>query len=868
MTRVSKGRLALWILGATCALSWLVVWAGLQLIERTRQSTLDDAQREIVQFTEGARAALNRRLLIVDGSLYLLGTELGMAPSELPAAARADLVTRMRNIVLQDSLIDFMVVLDAQGRVELSSDGRLEGHSYLPPAFLKSLLDAPYTSMTLGETVRSPLSGLPVLHLARTVRLADGSTRVLAVEMRTRELTVVLLHGVHVSGLTMSIRHGDRTLLDIPPMDAPTQGRALGDERPSTGAAGDDPALRSTRALLMSDYEVHSWRDQASALADWQGTRTTIRAVAGLLAATVLVLGFLYWNYAERLRSTRTELIRSRATLDDALGSLLTGILVLDHELRLLSWNSRFVTLFPFHASLLRPLLPYRTLLLHGLRHAEADGDEAAHRERADGLIAVMRQGHRQGDFHFGERVVQVASRHTSEGGYVITYEDVTALRQAMQDVEKLAFYDPLTGLPNRRLLSDRLEHAARHTQRDGQFAALVFMDLDHFKKINDTLGHATGDELLRWVARQLSLSVRRSDTVARLGGDEFVLLLERLPASQEQAMQDTRKVLDQVVARMREPCVVGDDSIHTGASLGAVLFSGQQHSAADLMQQADVAMYQAKTGGRNRWCFFDASMLAAVRERVQLESDLRQAVAQEQLELHYQAQVDVDGRAAGVEALLRWRHPERGLLQPEAFIAVAEETGQMYHIGNWVLRQACDQLALWKDDPQRRHLDLSVNLSRSQFRHPGFTDALQQLLQESGAPPQRLQLEMSESLLLEDVQATLRRMRVLEAIGVRLGVDDFGTGNTSLSWLGRMPLNQLKIDQSFVHNISGSASEANIAATIVGLGRMLGLEVVAAGVETADQRDFLDRHGCVLYQGHLFSGPVPLAELGGTIRA
>ncbi|MFA7293418.1 MAG: EAL domain-containing protein [Rhodocyclaceae bacterium] len=442
---------------------------------------------------------------------------------------------------------------------------------------------------------------------------------------------------------------------------------------------------------------------------------------------------------------------------------------------------------------------------------------------------------------------------------YVGTHFDITERKLAEEKINELAFYDQLTSLPNRTLLLDRLKQTMAASSRSGSFGALLFIDLDNFKTINDTQGHDIGDLLLKQVALRLKQCVREGDTVARLGGDEFVVVLAGLSSDQEAAATGIEYVAEKIIAALNQDYQLGELSHHSTASIGVTLFRGDVSSSDDLMKQADLAMYKSKEAGRNTVRFFDPNMESAVKERASLEEDLRQAIDQKQFLLHYQAQVADAGRLTGVEALVRWQHPQRGMVSPADFIPLAEETGLILALGRWVLETACGQLATWALRPEMAHLTVAVNVSAHQFRQRDFVDQVLAVLNSSGANPQRLKLELTESLLVHDVEAIIEKMFTLKARGVGFSLDDFGTGYSSLSYLKRLPLDQLKIDQSFVRDVLSDPNDAAIAKTVVALAQSLGLGVIAEGVETATQRDFLASSGCHAYQGYFFSRPLPI---------
>lgn len=450
---------------------------------------------------------------------------------------------------------------------------------------------------------------------------------------------------------------------------------------------------------------------------------------------------------------------------------------------------------------------------------------------------------------------------------YVATLIDITLRKSAAEEIQHLAFYDSLTGLPNRRLLIDRLKQAMASSARGDRDGALLFLDLDHFKTINDTLGHDVGDLLLKHVAERLTSCVRKGDTVARLGGDEFVIVLEGLSESVIEAAAQTEAIGEKILMTLNQPYQLDSYEYHNTSSIGATLFSGNELEVDELLKQADIAMYQAKTAGRNVLSFFDPLMQDAINTRADLERELRKALSNEQFQLHYQIQVDSSGHALGAEALIRWRHPERGLVPPFYFIPLAEETGLILPIGQWVLETACAQLKMWQQNKLTSHLVLSVNVSAKQLRQANFVVQVQAAVQRYEINPMLLKLELTESLLLENVEDTIASMNLLKGIGVRLSLDDFGTGYSSLQYLKRLPLDQLKIDQSFVRDIISDRSDQAIVHTIIAMAQSLNLDVIAEGVEVKEQRLLLLDKGCMSYQGYLFGKPLPIKQFEASLE-
>lgn len=453
------------------------------------------------------------------------------------------------------------------------------------------------------------------------------------------------------------------------------------------------------------------------------------------------------------------------------------------------------------------------------------------------------------------------------EPHFISLARDITDRKRAETKIAQLAFFDQLTGLPNRTLLQDRIKQAMASSQRTGSYGALLLIDLDYFKTLNDTLGHDIGDLLLKQVAQRLIECVREEDTVARFGGDEFVVMLVSLSESLSEAASRVEMIGGKIGAALNKTFVLKDATYRISMSIGASVFLGQQTDIDTLLKQADLAMYKAKDAGRNTLRFFDPNMAHDVLKRASLENDLHTAIQDTQFVLHYQAQM-MGGQVTGAETLLRWHHPARGLVSPGEFISVLEETGLVRPVGQWVLDTACRQLADWAKQPEMSHLTVAVNISAHQLNHEDFVDQVLAALERNGADPGHLKLELTESLLVNNVEKIIGKMNALKAKGVGFSLDDFGTGYSSLSYLKRLPLDQLKIDQSFVRDILTDLNDAAIAKMIVLLAESLGLAVIAEGVETDAQRALLAQLGCHAYQGYLLRRPLPLDEFESYVKS
>lgn len=536
-----------------------------------------------------------------------------------------------------------------------------------------------------------------------------------------------------------------------------------------------------------------------------------------------------------------------------------SGMIVTTADALILRVNRAFTTLTGYSA---QEMLGQTPKLLSSGRH-----DKAFFKAMWD---VLKETGHWQGEIWnrhknglvFAEwlSISAVTAPDGSVSHYVGTYADITENKDAIAEIHRLAYYDPLTHLPNRRMLQDRLGQELAAVTRKGVHGAILFLDLDNFKSLNDTRGHDAGDQLLVEVARRLRAAVREGDIVGRLGGDEFVVLLQDLSVEVETAAIQTKQIGEKVLDELIRPYQFDDYEFQCSASIGIRLYR-EPGTVEELLRHADIAMYQAKTSGGKSLCFFDPTMQTLVTARADMEKDLRRALEQNQFKLYFQSQVVRNRHIVGAEVLLRWQHPEQGLVSPLDFIPLAEKTSLILPIGQWVLENACNQLKTWGGDSHTRHVQLAVNVSTRQFRQPDFVARIKQVLRNNAISTDMLKLELTESLVLDNINDTITKMHALREVGVRFSLDDFGTGYSSFSYLTQLPLDQLKIDRSFVRNIGVKSTDAIIVQTIIGMAHNLGMEVIAEGVETEAQRDFLEKHGCSACQGFLFSKPVPIEE-------
>ena len=619
------------------------------------------------------------------------------------------------------------------------------------------------------------------------------------------------------------------------------------DDRVTVGQAWD--------AALHGAAFDHEHRIRVGETVRWvrQKAQFTFAADGAALSAVGIAQDITARKQAEselRMREERFQLLFSRAS---------DGILILRTDGTIVAANESFARMHGYQPEELPTV---------NLRDLDTPDTVRGLPARLKRIVAGETMTFEVEHFHKDGHIVPLevtSSLIVSNGEPLIQafHRDITERRQAADRINNLAYYDPLTNLPNRRLLMDRLVQACTAAARHQQLSALLFIDLDNFKTLNDTLGHLQGDILLAQVAQRLGTCVREGDTVARLGSDEFVVILEDLSRNEIEAATQTKAIGEKILETLNQEHQLDHGAYHGSCSIGITLFGGhRQENSEEPLKRSELAMYQAKAVGRNAMRFFDPQMQVEVNNRLALEADLREAVQSQQFALYYQVQMVGSGRLTGVEALVRWQHPSRGLVSPAEFIPLAEETGLILPIGQWVLENACQQLALWANRPEMEHLTMAVNVSARQFHQKEFVDQVLEVLRKTGANPKRLKLELTESMLVKDMDDIITKMSTLKMKGVSFSLDDFGTGYSSLSYLKRLPLDQLKIDQGFIRNILTDPNDSAIARTIVALANSLGLSVIAEGVEIEAQRSFLAGLGCHAYQGYLFSRPMPMAAL------
>jgi len=1010
---------ALAFLATVGAVASVIVW-------ESRQKAIVDHESQTVRFVAGSEAALNRALLSVD--MLLAGANEVLRRST--AASAGDDASRpaphqlLDNLVRQNLLVRYIAFVDARGAVLASSDRRGDRLPIaLPAGFVDSVLAKPVSTLAISVPSVSVVTSQKVLYFARAVTLADGSRMLAVAEVQLSLLATIMTQGAGLRGLEVTLEHDAGPLLaSLPPRDdlggrqiEPVLHEQTSDGKPRRMAArlSGEPAIVVARPTLHRNLLIVASMPLSAALQDWRRERDLIAWTGALIALMIVAVARFAHVQLRRQWRSRMELVRSKATLDQALESMAEGFILLDAEHRVRTWNRSFVAMFPWTASMIAPRLPFQRIMEETAKHvvhskgpaswsalnapqlAQEHSEQEAllengqviratrsrtpdgglvcvyhditekrrhtaaiieskaqlqatldalpdlllevgldgrchghHTPRvpfpaaglespvghtlqellpadaASQVMAALREAHANGysagrQFERrdrGERTwFEISASRKSVGEaadeailapvddpagtaasrdarFIVILRDITQSKRAAREIEHLAFYDTLTGLPNRRRLLDRLHQTLGNAAQRPGLCALLFLDLDNFKTLNDALGHDVGDVLLQQVAQRLKSCLREGDTVARLGGDEFVVILEDLDDEIAVAVSQTETVGAAILAHLNQPYPLGTQHHHSTCSIGASLFDARTASIEEVLKQADIAMYRAKTDGGNALRFFEPDMQTRIAARAALENELHAAIAAREFVLHYQSQVTGENRVVGAEVLVRWQHPVRGLLLPGQFIEVAEDTGLIIPMGLWVLETACRQLMAWRNDPRRQHLQLSVNVSARQFREGDFVDQVSRVLARTGADPGKLKLELTESLLHENVADAIGKMEALAALGIQFSMDDFGTGFSSLSYMTQLPLSQVKVDKFFVHRIGLDPKVESIIQAIVGMARSLDLELVAEGVETPAQRDFLLRHGCDLCQGYLFGVPQPLEvyerELDGELPA
>ncbi|MFO1193329.1 MAG: EAL domain-containing protein [Rhodoferax sp.] len=817
-----------------------------------------------------------RILVVEDETIVALDIRQQLARQGYAVAGQAS--RGEQAVALAESLRPDLVLMDIQlgtGMDGIDAALAIRQRTGIPVVFLTAFseeetLQRAKTAEPLGYVIKPFTERELRAVLEMALSKAGAEQRLRDSEARYRQLLADLCVGVLIADPDGGTRHANAqacALLGLAAPPLPSDWRAVRED--GTVLPPDDLPHRRAMALRAPVRQVVLGVGPADTRCWLLVDALPQLDVQGAVREVVVTLvDITARKRAENALLAREEALRRAVQhTQSILDNVVDAVITIDHQGRVQSFNQAATQIFGYTPE----EAVGRNVSMLMAEQDRAFHDRYLQRHHTTGerhLIGQPRemQGRRKDGRVFPLHLAVSRTGTGPQPTFIGLIRDITQQREAEEQIRRLAFYDHLTGLPNRRLLMDRLARALSNAGRTGQHGALMFLDLDNFKQLNDTLGHGMGDQLLQQVAARLQASMREMDSVARLGGDEFVILLESLAADAEEAGSQVEVVANKVLSALGQPYQLGEQRHASTPSIGIVVFRHGLETVDDLLRMADAAMYQAKAAGRNTARFYDPAMQAAAEARAVLEKDMRRGLAMREFVLHYQVQVDGEGTPVGAEALVRWQHATRGLVSPGEFILLAEQTGMILELGQWVMEAACMQLAAWAHDPVMAHWTLAVNVSASQFGHPDFVAHVFSALQRSGARADRLKLELTESMLAVDIEDIIFKMFAIKSRGVSFSLDDFGTGYSSLSYLKRLPLSQLKIDQSFVRDILTDANDAAIARTILALGHTLGLEVIAEGVETAEQQDLLARMGCDAFQGYLFGRPSPDIDAWGAM--
>jgi diguanylate cyclase (GGDEF)-like protein/PAS domain S-box-containing protein len=861
----------------------LILGSGLLLVAsliHERNQTMRNGLRTTESLALVIAEQTTRTVQTVDQRLQLAASGL----TQLEAKQKLDEQSArqlLRQHLQELPFVRAIWVLDSRGRIQYDTDLGNIGTSLADRAYFQIYKNHPETVFSLGKPVRSRSTDTWLISASRPLVSEDGHFLGVIVAAIEPPYFDALWRQVDLGeGGSVALLHSQGDLVMRSPLEDAAMGKNFAtsplfrDHLPNaaSGQFLDPSPVDGTERLFVyrslsaqPDFVIIVGAARDWLMAPW---RQYAFLAAGIWLCASALIALLCWLLARSW--SKQDLVRREAAHMAkrlSLGTEAAGVAVWDWNITTDAWyvTPTYFTMLGYEVE---GGVGNREQWMNRLHPEDREGVSSRIRSVLAGLSTPYeyeaRLRHANGSWRWMRVVGRVLERGqdgkaTRLMGVRI---DITQHRQDVEEIRRLAYFDALTQLPNRASLTNRLRQAVVSSARTGHHGALMFLDLDHFKQINDTRGHDLGDLLLQQVAQRLQGCVRAGDSVARFGGDEFVVLLESLSQQEREAVTQAEVIANKIVQALGQPYILRDTSYVSTPSIGIVVFSKEPESTEELLKKADMAMYQAKSAGRNTARFFDPAMQAAATAYVELEADLRRGLASQEFVLHYQIQVDIYGKTTGAEALVRWEHPTRGLVPPAHFIEQAEETGVILILGQWVLRAACQQLAQWSEQDTTQSWTMAVNVSASQFAQDGFVANVAAALSESGASPNRLKLELTESMLVDDVNGVIEKMNQIKAMGVDFSLDDFGTGYSSLSYLKRLPLAQLKIDQSFVRDILSDTSDAVIARTIIALGQSLGLKVIAEGVETAEQLNFLIGLECEAFQGYYFGRPVPAPQL------
>ena len=875
-------RLKLMVCAGAVAIVAIIALGAAHVVQRTEQAAWQAAKRSLEGSAKAVENALDRQLLQVDGalaSLPALFKAARIAPAQAGPAGQM-----LKGLSFQTMAFRDLMLIAPDGSVIASAQSRAARH----PLPLDVALVGRNPTTLIGP-LRNPVTGDWSLYVARTIAGWIGIVPVAEVPL---QMLMKLVSETNVGpGIRIFLERADGKVIASLPHDELLIGKAQHPARQSTpengvaftvaGATADADKLTVVRQSLYGDIQVVLAARSSVLLAEWRGTRDRLVLAAAITSLFVMAFAAAILLAIRQREKAGAERDRAASVLDNAIEAMSDGFVMWDENDRLVTCNQRYRELYARSAAFIHPGARFEDIVREGAergQYPQMTGDIDAF---VDDLVAWRRAGSGTLERLLPDgRWLLISERKTADGGRVGIRTDITALKAAHTElaaantranaaveeaqrqnaalskqesrIRFLAHHDDLTGLQNRLAFRTEIAEALQRTGTDGEQIALLFLDLDRFKDINDTLGHPVGDQLLREVAKRLSACVRKTDSVARLGGDEFaVLCLDRDQPKSAEAL--SVRIID-VLSR---PYVIQGRAISISTSIGIAMAEGAGGDADALLKQADLALYQSKSLGRGTFCIFTEEMDERLRERIALETDLRRAIAEQQFELAYQPIYQLASQQlCGFEALVRWQHPERGLVGPGEFIPLAEETRLIVEIGAWVLRQACRDAVQLPGTPR-----IAVNLSPVQLAHGDTVATVGEVLRETGLDPARLELEITETALFDDDNRILTVLKSLKALGVRIVLDDFGTGYSSLSHLRLAPLDKVKIDRSFVSDITVRPDSAAIVSAIAALAGELGMATTAEGIETLAQLEAVSQVGCTEAQGYLLGKPQPILQ-------
>ena len=846
-----------------------VVWTIWQL----RADAIGAAVSETGNIASVLAVQLSRSLKSIDTALI----EIKQSAERHDIGSPADFQAAIDRREFQESLTKYLgrlpqvfniAIADREGRIAVSTVGWPATHFDVASRdYFWKARDRRDGQLTTSIPAKNRISGEPTIGFSRRLEDSKGNfVGIVFASVNTKYFEDIYGAIQSVHSLLFTLLDPDGTILFRHPGGADAAGKELSNkaiwlDAVSKGDGGfrvfgqADGNIRYVSIRKVPEYPliVDISVTEATTLAIWRQ-----RAAAIGLGSAIFLLFSIYLlrgmtRQVRLLSNSEASLAQKSRQLDAALNNMSQGVAMFDGRQRLIISNTQLAKIYRLTPEQTNPGTPFRAILEARAAVGSVPGDVRNFITDSLDQVSGVGLSHSYYELRDG-RTVSVSLQAMDGGGWVSIHQDITAQKRIEAELERLACHDALTGLANRSLFAEKASAALARMRRHGEAFSVLMLDLDRFKTVNDSFGHPVGDALLREIARRLLNTAREVDCVARFGGDEFAVL--QAPCKDQKA--GVIALADRILAAVTEPYDLNGRKLILETSIGIALAPQDGEDVDALIKHADLALYRAKTEGRNRYSFFTAAMEAEARNRRELEDDMRKALSRNEFELHYQTIVNLESRqCCGAEALVRWRHPERGVVLPDQFIPIAEDSGQIVPLGEWILRQACADAGKWPS-----HFKVAVNLSPAQFKHGDLLSVLKSALNDTGLPPERLELEITETVLLQNNAENLAILREIKNLGVAIVLDDFGTGYSSMTYLQIFPFDRIKIDQTFVQNIMHHAAAAAIVCAIAGLGRNLGIATVAEGVETEEQLIAVRAAGCQLAQGYLFSRPVPASEL------